>query len=152
MLFICQKEYLNYITFHIPKTVSIQMKRDQWISRLDTRILADGISTSFIGEYIDGDLFIDITPDRSKDLLRVMSSRDVSIEFGPGNDRPNLHQSDFAPNNTANLKGFLRDYVPMALKTMGGKNIRLFDQVSMFTACRQYKLHHQIFDLSYNAV
>jgi hypothetical protein len=139
MSFMCQKGHLDFITFHIPDKVTPEMARNQWISSMDIRILADDISTEFVGEYIKGDIFIDITSNTLDDLLKVISSKHISVEFGPRNDRLNFYQDDFTPGGSGNIKGFLRDYVPMSLKTVGGRNFRTFDEASMFQACRQYK-------------
>jgi hypothetical protein len=72
-------------------------------------------------------------------LMSAVSSRDVGVDFGPLNDRLTLYQSDFTPNDAGNLKGFLRDYVPMALKTIGGRNIRVFDESSMYSGGEPFR-------------
>jgi hypothetical protein len=139
MLFTCQKGHRDYLTFHIPDRVVPKMRRDQWISEMNMRILADGTSTEFIGEYIKGDIFVDITSTTFDDLLHVIESKEISVEFGPGNDRLNFYQDDFTPGGTGDLRGFLREYLPESLKNVGGRNFRTFDQRSMFEACRKYK-------------
>src|ERR1700730_6840580 len=117
--FMCQKDAYNFLMFHIPDDVSTKIQRDERIPSMGVQILADDVSANFSGEYINGDIFIDLTLEQTNLVLRVMEARNIIVEFGPGKERLRLYQGDRAPNGTTDLKRFFT-YVPLMVKTVGG--------------------------------
>jgi hypothetical protein len=49
-------------------------------------------------------------------LLQVLKSRFVTIEFGPGNERISLYTGDTWPDGKADFKGALRGIMPIYTK------------------------------------
>jgi hypothetical protein len=139
MSFVCQKGHFNYVLVHIPNDVALRMRRNQRILKMQLRILADGFSSNYFAEYINGDIFIDLTPERTTDITNVMSAKKIIVEFGSENDKVELYQADFAPNETSDLRGYLRETLPLVLKSAGGRNVRSFDQRSMLQSCARYR-------------
>jgi hypothetical protein len=140
VFFLCQRQHLDALVIHIPEGVQINtLQRDQWISRTDLRVLADDVGLHLEAEYIKGDFFIDLTTTSKDSLLRLMNSRQVLIEFGPDEERIKLYQADMAPNGNGNLKGYLREALPVLVKPLGGKNVRALDGQAMFRTCGNYK-------------
>jgi TPR repeat protein len=79
MIFTCHRDRqtIDHLTVHLPETADpTSFKRDKWVSRLEIRILADDRSRKVEGEYIKGDLFIDL------DNYRLMSLYDCFLHLG----------------------------------------------------------------------
>jgi hypothetical protein len=137
---ICQNKYDDVVVFHIPSGVELKsMRRDQWISKMNIRVLADDVGSSFEAEYIKGDLFIDITPRTRDALMRIIESRRISIELGPQRERLEIYQADMMPDGKGDLRGFTRDVVPMFVNSLGGRNIRVIKGAQLLDACARFK-------------
>jgi hypothetical protein len=141
--FVCQKQHLNSLLIHLPEAADIKTirPRNQWISRTDVRILTDDFGAKFDAEYINGDFFIDFVPNDESlmtNLLGVLTSNTLTIEFGPETERIALYTGDTDSEGKANFKGFLRKVVPMMAKQFRGK-LRIFSMSEMFKACGDYK-------------
>jgi hypothetical protein len=94
-------ENCDFLTVHLPDNADpTSFEHQEWVSRLDIRILADGGSQSVQGEYIKGDLFID---------ARLLSSSRIVFEFGKNNDRIHFAVSDQI--GSANIGAFMREYL-----------------------------------------
>jgi hypothetical protein len=65
--------------------------------------------------------------------------RNITIEFGPSNERISLYTGDTAKNGKGNLKGALRELVPIMMNSAGAGNVRHFDTGTMFNMCDEYK-------------
>jgi hypothetical protein len=138
--FVCQRRHLDHILIHLPEIADIKgiRPRKQWFARTELRVLADDVGAKFDAEYIDGDFFVDFTEDTKESLDDVLKSRDLTIEFGPLNERLLLYTGDTDPTGRANFKGALRDFMPVLTRSFGGKS-RIFSLSEMFKACNSYK-------------
>lgn len=140
LFYLCQRQHLDAVVFHIPSDVELRTIRpNQWISKTEFRILADNVGLRLEGEYIKGDFFIDVTAQTRKSLLQVINSEKISFEFGPADERLEIYQADAMPDGKGNLKGFLREALPMMLKSVGGTNLRHLNDQQMLKACAGFK-------------
>jgi hypothetical protein len=112
--------------------------RDQWISKIELRVLTDDFATRLDAEYINGDFFVDFDERRDDDLVRILKSQSVTIEFGPGDERISLYTGDLGPNGKAKFKDALRHIVPLVTKSFGGKS-RIFSLSEMFNLCASFR-------------
>jgi hypothetical protein len=136
----CQSKYNDAVVFHIPSGVELKsMRRDQWISKMETHILADDVGFSFEAEYIKGDIFIDITPRTRDALIRIIESRRISVELGPHQERLEIYQADTMPDGKGDLRGFIKDILPMFASSMGGRNIHTIKGAQLLDACARFK-------------
>lgn len=126
----------DFLTFHLPDEVGpTSFKRDDWVSKVDVRVLADSRSASFPGEYIKGDLFIDASNDRATNGFdRMLTSQELIIEFGHTNDRLNL----FIGNTIgkATFGEFMRAAVPETLSVPANSYL---STAAMLARCRSFK-------------
>jgi hypothetical protein len=137
---VCQNKYDDVVVFHIPAGVELKsIRRDQWVSKMEVRVLADDVGSSFEAEYIKGDIFIDITPKTRDSLMHIIDSRQVSVEFGPQQERLEIYQADKTPDGKGDLRGFLREAAPMFVGSMGGRNIRTIKGAQLLNACARFK-------------
>jgi hypothetical protein len=116
----CSKQYDSVVVFHVPDNMDTKnFKKDLWIPKMEFHVLADGTGMTFQGEYIQGDMFIDVTPDTAKRLMEVLKATYVTMEFGGDkgeNQRLELYQGNKAPNG-GDLRGFLREFLATQGKT-----------------------------------
>jgi hypothetical protein len=138
--FVCQRKNLNSLLVHLPDAVDLKTMRprNQWISKTELRVLTDDFATRFDAEYIDGDFFVDFNDETKGNLIYLIKSRFVTVEFGPGNERISLFTADVGHDGTGNLKGALRELVPLMAKSFGG-NSRILSMSEMFDLCDDYK-------------
>jgi hypothetical protein len=139
--FVCQKKgYLNHLLVHLPDDADIKTlrPRKQWLSRTELRVLADDFTIRFHAEYLNGDFFVDFTDETTEDLVKIMESKYLVIEFGPESERIALYAGDRGSDGRANFKGALREMVPMAMKPLNTK-MRVVNMSEMFGLCRDYK-------------
>jgi hypothetical protein len=139
--FVCQKKgYLDHLLVHLPDDADIKTlrPRKQWLSTTELRILADDFTIRFHAEYLNGDLFVDFTDETTEDLVRLMESKYLVIEFGPENERIALYAGDLGSDGRANFKRALREMVPMVMKPLNTK-MRVVSMSEMFGLCRDYK-------------
>lgn len=143
--FVCQRGHPNYLLVHLPEEASIKtIDRSTWISQAELRVRADNFTTRFTAEFNNGDFFIDFADDSIQALTQVLNSKNVMIEFGPGDERLSLYAGDVSANGKGNLKELLRAEVPTLMKTVGGKNVRAVDIKTMFSMCDQYRMHTSV--------
>jgi hypothetical protein len=116
----CSKQYDSVVVFHVPDNMDTKnFKKDLWLPKTEFHVLADGTGMTFQGEYIQGDMFIDVTPDTAKRLMAVLNATYVTVEFRGDkreSQRLELYQGDKAPNG-GNLRGFLRGFLATQGKT-----------------------------------
>jgi hypothetical protein len=138
--FVCQKKHYNYLLIHLPDAADLMTlrPRNQWISKTELRVLSDDFATRFEAEYIDGDFFVDFNDITQENLVQLIKSKSLTIEFGPGNERISLYTADVGPDGKANLKGALREFVPYMAKSFRG-NSQVFSMSKMFDLCDHYK-------------
>jgi predicted deacylase len=99
--------------------------------------LTDNFGAKFDAEYIDGDFFVDFTDGTNEDLITIMKSKFVTIEFGSENERLLLYTADTAGDHgEINLKGALRDFIPSLAKTQSWGNVRIVGTSEMFGLCQ----------------
>jgi hypothetical protein len=131
---------LNHLLIHLPEAADLRTirPRNQWISKTELRVLTDDFAARFDAEYINGDFFVDFNNETKDNLVQLIKSKFVTIEFGPGNERISLYTADLGPDGNANLKGALRDFVPYMAKSFRG-NSRVVSMSEMFDLCDDYK-------------
>jgi hypothetical protein len=116
----CSKQYDSVVVFHVPDNMETKnFKKDLWIPKTEFHVLADRTGMTFQGEYIRGDMFIDVTPDTAKKLMEVLKATYVTVQFGgdKGEDqRLELYQGNKAPGG-GDLTGFLREFLATQGKT-----------------------------------
>ena len=135
MIFTChrRKQITDHLTVHLPEHADARsFKHDEWVSRLEIRILADNLSTKVEGEYIKGDLFIDVNAYASmNDFQKLLSASRLIIEFGEKNDRIVLAASD--QFGSAQLGSFMREYLP--LLPIFASGLRLLSTTDILNLC-----------------
>jgi hypothetical protein len=136
----CQSKFYDVVVFHIPSGVELKsMRRNERIPKMAVRVVADDGDTSFEAEYIEGDIFIDITPQTRDALMRIVESRRISVELGPQQEQIRLYQADKMPDGKGDLRGFIREIVPMFVTSMGGRNVRTIKGAQLLDACARFK-------------
>jgi hypothetical protein len=108
-------------------------------SATELRVLTDNFAARFDAEYLDGDFFVDFTDETNEDLIELMKSRFVTIEFGSGNERLALYTADTGNDGKGDLKGALRDFIPSLAKAESWGSARIFGMNEMFGLCENYK-------------
>ena len=138
MLYVCPRTRTDHLTFHMPDQVGLaSFRRDEWVSSLPARILADGSSVKFGAEYIKGDLFVDADGSgHLKDFLDVLNATDIVVEFGAENDRFHLFVGDIFAS--IKLSDFLRGALPMLLQKKPA-TFKFLSTAQMLKACANYK-------------
>jgi hypothetical protein len=72
----------DYVAFHLPKWIQLNsIDANKWISRMDLRIAIDKGTFTAVGEYKGMELFIDLNDDFRNNLLRLLVSEEIMIEF-----------------------------------------------------------------------
>ena len=139
MIFNCQRDRrkTDFLTVHLPDNADpTSFEHQEWVSRLDIRILADGGSQSVQGEYIKGDLFIDANAyDFTSEFFRLLSSSRIVFEFGKNNDRIHFAVSDQI--GSANIGAFMREYLSRLPDFASG--LRFLSSRDMARLCSTYK-------------
>lgn len=114
MMFWCSKNSPDVLVFHLHDSLTLKSFRlDSWEPKLDINILRDtgsghSLSSAYKGEYIKGDIFIDLTRDNAQELVSTMESSDVVIDFGDAGDQ--IHYEVMAKDKSgANINGFLSE-------------------------------------------
>lgn len=136
----CQRRYLDHLVIHIPdNVVTSTIKRDEWMSKTELRILADDVGFTLMAEYIKGDFFIDFTEATAKPLSELLNARSVMVEFGPADERIALYTDNKGPGGTGDLRGFVQEYTRVMLRSVGANNLRVYDTAGVFRACSNFK-------------
>src|SRR5262249_3314268 len=138
ILYVCTRDRKDHLTFHMPDQLGLaSFGRDEWVSSLQARILADNAAVKFQAEYIKGDLFVDADGSgRVKDFMDLLKASDITVEFGDKNDRFHL----FIGDTFSGVK--LTDFTRGALPTLLQKKPQTFKFLSteqMLKACATYK-------------
>jgi len=137
----CQRtnRHLDYISFHIPPWIQLNgIDRGNWISQLDLRILGDGFSFTPVAEYRNGTLFVDLNDVFKDQLLRLIVSDKIFVEFGPKNERIVVYQMYRTPSG-GNVVGFIDDVVPQISSVLQGGKVESLEAEAILRKCSDYK-------------
>jgi hypothetical protein len=140
----CQRNNRNYdfVAFHLPSWIHFSgIETDGWISQLDLRVSTDKLGFTAVGEYRKRELFIDLNEDFKDKLLKLIVSDQITIEFGPKNERIAIHQMHRTPSG-GNVAGFLDDAVPMLMSALtNGKpgKIESLEAETILQKCLTFK-------------
>jgi Sel1 repeat-containing protein len=139
MIYSCQRDRQksDFLTVHLPDNAHpTSFEHQEWISKLEMRILADGRAGSVVGEYIKGDIFIDADDYESKgDFLKLLSASRLIFEFGSKRDRITFAVDDQV--GSARLGLFMREYLPRLPIFASG--LRFLTNADMLRSCAGYK-------------
>lgn len=93
MMFWCDRNGGDILVFHLHDKLMLQsFHLNSWKPKIDIHILTsmnDGLSSSGVynGEYIKGDIFIDLTKQNYEDLIAVMGASEFIVDFGDKGDQ-----------------------------------------------------------------
>lgn len=139
MIYTCQgdRKKSDFLTLHFPADVApASFAFDDWRPRLDVSILADRMSSNFVGEYNKGDIFVDASTVGAETFLGFANASALTLDFGDKHDRLNLFVADrFA---TMDLSSGTREMLPVALNIKPNA-LRSFSTREMVERCLQYK-------------
>lgn len=137
----CQRSNrtLDYVVFALPSWVRLNtIDTNGWISQLDLRILIDRGSFTAVGEYKDRQLFIDLNDDFKNNLLKLLVSEKIIIEFGPKNEQIIVYQKHRTTEG-GNVVGFLDEAVPQLSSIVRGGKVESLETEKMLGKCLAYK-------------
>ena len=86
-----------------------------------------------------GEIYVDLRADNRDQLLKLVTSETVLIEFGPKKqERISIYQNDRTPDG-GDLDGFIGDLAAYVSKSIGGGPVQSFDGRSMLDVCAKFK-------------
>jgi hypothetical protein len=139
MIYTCQSDARksDFLTFHFPADASpASFGYSDWKPRLNISVLANGTSTTFMSEYLKGDIFADASAVGIQTFLSFVAASDLVVSFGEKDDRLNLFVADkFATMNlSAGTKQMLPDLLHIKPSALPG-----YSNQEMVKRCLQYK-------------
>ena len=82
-------------------------------------------------EYRNREIYVDLRADNRDQLLKLVTSETVLIEFGPKQERISIYQNDRTPDG-GNLDGFIGDLAAYVSKSIGGGPVSRCDSIWTF--------------------
>ena len=96
----------SHLTFVLPHFFQPNsFPRSKWLPKINVRVLIDrSLSVSMLGEYHDGELYIDLTTDNYDVFHKIMLSDALALGFGDQND---IIEFEF----TEKMDGFFSEFI-----------------------------------------
>lgn len=83
-------------------------------------------------------LFIDLTDDFRANLLKLLISEEIIVQFGPKSERITVYQMHRTPSG-GNVVGFLDDAVPALSSALHGGKVESFETETILEKCSAFK-------------